>query len=200
MKYEVPSWDYIYELCIRVADRIKRSGYNPDLLVAIARGGWVPGRVLSDLLLNPNVATIVVEYYTDIYKTRKKPEITQPLSADVKGKRILLIDDVADSGKSIELVKKYLEGRGALDVKVCTLYHKPWSVVTPDYCARKTKAWVCFPHETYETMKKIILRLKAKGSSRKEIEAEFIRIGMKSPLVRKFVPQILHELRLNETH
>lgn len=190
-KYEAPDWNYIYELCIQVTDQIKRSGYKPELLVAMARGGWIPGRVLSDLLENPNVATIGVVYYTDIYKTRAKPEITQPLSIGVKGKKILLIDDIADSGKSLKLVKEHLIERGAVDVKICTLYHKPWSIVAPDFCARKTDAWVCFPHEIYETMKKIASKLKAKGRSRQEIEAELMRTGIKPPLVRKFIPQIL---------
>ena len=192
-KYEAPSWDYIYELCIHVADQIRRSGYKPDLLVAISRGGGIPGRVLSDLLENPNIATIKVEHYIDIYKTRAKPEITQPIPIEVKGKKILLVDDIADSGKSLKLVKEHLAEQGAADVKICALYCKPWSIVTPDFSARTTDAWICFPHEIYETIKKIILKLKAQDKSREEIEAELVRIGIKPPLIEKFASQILEE-------
>lgn len=190
-KYEAPDWNYIYELCIQVADQIRRSGHKPDLLVAISRGGWVPGRVLSDLLENPNIATIKVEHYIDIYKTRARPKITQPLPIEVEGKRVLLVDDIADSGKSLKLVKKHLFDQGAADVKICALYCKPWSIVTPDFLARTTDAWICFPHEIYETMKKIILKLKGQGKSQEEIEAELVRIGIKPPLIKKFVPEIL---------
>ncbi len=190
-KYEAPSWNHIYELCIQVVDQIRRSGYKPDLLVAISRGGWVPGRVLSDLLENPDIATIKVEHYIGIYKTRVRPKITQPLPIEVDGKQILLVDDIADSGKSLKLVKKHLFDQGAADVKICALYCKPWSIVTPDFCARTTDAWICFPHEIYETMKKIILKLKGQGKSREEIEAELVRIGMRPPIVKKFTPQIL---------
>ncbi len=190
-KYEAPSWNHIYELCIQVVDQIRRSGYKPDLLVAISRGGWVPGRVLSDLLENPNIATIKVEHYIGIYKTRARPKITQPLPIEVDGKQILLVDDIADSGKSLKLVKKHLFDQGAADVKICALYCKPWSIVTPDFLARTTDAWICFPHEIYETMKKIILKLKGRGKSREEIEAELVRIGMRPPIVKKFTPQIL---------
>lgn len=189
-KYEAPSWNYIYELCIQVADLIRISGYKPDLLVAISRGGWVPGRILSDLLDNPNIATIKVEHYIDIYKTHMKPKITQPLPIDVKGKKILLIDDIADSGKSLKLVKEHLIEQGAADVKICALYYKPWSIVTPDFSVRMTDAWICFPHEIFETMKKIYLRLKKRGKSRREIEAELVRIGIKPLIVRKFMSQI----------
>jgi len=190
-KYEAPSWGYIYELCIQVANQIRRSGYKPDLLVAISRGGWIPGRVLSDLLENPNLATIKVEHYIGIYKTRARPKITQPLPIEVKGKRILLVDDIADSGKSLKLVKKHLFDQGAVDVKICALYFKPWSVVTPDFYARRTDAWICFPHEIYETMKKIILKLKGQGRSQEEIEAELVRTGIKPQVIKKFAPQIL---------
>ncbi|MCK4405822.1 MAG: phosphoribosyltransferase [Hadesarchaea archaeon] len=190
-KYEAPSWGHIYKLCIQVADQIRRNGYKPDLLVAISRGGWVPGRVLSDLLENPNIATIKVEHYIGIYKTRARPKITQPLPIEVKGKQILLVDDIADSGKSLKLVKKHLFDEGAADVKICALYSKPWSVVTPDFCARTTDAWICFPHEIYETLRKIISKLKGQGKSREEIEAELALIGIKLSIIKKFAPQIL---------
>lgn len=189
-KYEAPDWNYIYELCIQVADQIRASGYEPDLLVAVSRGGWIPGRILSDLLENPNIATIKVEYYIDIYKTHTKPKITQSLPIEVKGKKILLIDDIADSGKSLKLVKEHLAEQGAADVKICTLYYKPWSVLTPDFSACMTDAWVCFPHEIFETMKKIYLKLKKQGKSREEIEAKFVRIGIKPSIVRKFLSQV----------
>ncbi|MDI6642605.1 MAG: phosphoribosyltransferase [Candidatus Hodarchaeaceae archaeon] len=189
-KYEAPSWNYIYELCIQVADQIKRSKYKPDLLVAVARGGWIPGRVLSDLLENPNVATIKVEHYVDIYKTLSKPEITQPIPIDVNGKKILLVDDIADSGKSLKLVKEHLLSQGAADVKICALYYKPWSIVVPDFSARMTDAWIWFPHEIFETMKKVYLKLREQGKTRKEIERELLHIGIKPLLIQKFLSQI----------
>lgn len=192
-KYEVPSWNFIYELCIQVANQVRHSGYKPDLLVAVSRGGWIPGRVLSDLLENPNIATIKVEYYVDIYKTHTKPKITQPLPIEVKGKKILLVDDIADSGKSLKLVKEHLAEQGAAEVKICTLYYKPWSILTPDFFVRRTDAWVCFPHEIFETVKKIYLKLKEQGKSQDEIEAELVRIGIKPSIVRKFISRVAEE-------
>jgi hypoxanthine phosphoribosyltransferase len=188
-KYEVPSWNNIYDMCLKVAGQIMSSDYKPDLIVAISRGGWIPGRVLSDLLGNPKIATIKVEYYEDIYKTRSKPEITQPLTVDVSGKRVLLVDDIADSGHSLKLVKEHLFEKGAADVKICTLYHKPWSVVVPDFNARTTDAWVCFPHEIFETMRKVSSKLKTQGKTTKEVEQKLLRMGIKSNLVRKFLSQ-----------
>lgn len=185
-KHEVPSWDSIYGLCVQVVDQIKKSSFKPDLIVAIARGGWIPGRILSDMLDMPNIATIKVEHYVDIYKTISKPKITQPIPIDVKSKKILLVDDIADSGKSLKMVREHLLGQGAADVKICALYQKPWSIVTPDYVANSTDAWIWFPHERFETMKKVYLRMKKEGKSNESIKKELVKIGVAKGLVDKF--------------
>lgn len=186
-KYEVPSLDLIYELCMEVAERILEQKYSPDVIVAISRGGWIPGRILSDILGNHNLATIKVEYYRDIYQTRPIPEITQPLSVDVRGKRVLLVDDIADSGNSLKLVRDHLLQLGASEVRVCTLYHKPWSVLKPDFTARLTDAWVCFPHEIFETMEKLYRRWRAEGRNEDEIKRKLEEIGISPRLVSKFI-------------
>jgi hypoxanthine phosphoribosyltransferase len=186
-KYEVPSLDLIYELCMEVAERVLEQKYSPDVIVAISRGGWIPGRILSDILGNHNLATIKVEYYRDIYQTRPIPEITQPLSVDVRGKRVLLVDDIADSGNSLKLVRDHLLQLGASEVRVCTLYHKPWSVLKPDFTARLTDAWVCFPHEIFETMEKLYRRWRAEGRNEDEIKRKLEEIGISPRLVSKFI-------------
>lgn len=186
-KYQVPSWNEIYEACIEVADQILRAGFVPDVIVAISRGGWVPGRVLSDILGNHNLATLKVEYYRDIYQTRPIPEITQPLSADIRGKRVLLVDDIADSGNSLKVVRDHLINLGASEVRICTLYHKPWSIIKPDFSARSTDAWVCFPHEIFETMEKLYKKFAGEGMREEEIAENLKKIGIDPRLVSKFI-------------
>jgi hypoxanthine phosphoribosyltransferase len=186
-KHEVPSWEKIYWLCLKVAEDIKRSGFKPDVLVAISRGGWIPGRILSDLLENPNIATIKVEHYVDIYKRIPRPQITQPLPIDVSGKSVLLIDDIADSGKSLQLVREHLLKSGVKEVRIAALYCKPWSVVVPDFYAEETDAWIWFPHERFETAKKMVARLLREGKGEREIRKKLIKIGLKAWLVEKFL-------------
>ena len=188
--FEVPSWDYLYELCIMLANAIKESRFQPDILVGVARGGWVPARVLSDLLENPNVASVKVEFYVDVYKTGQAPVITQEVSVPVAGKRVLVVDDVADSGRSLRLVKECLCAKGASDVKIACVYYKPWSVVKPDFYSKETGSWVIFPHETKETVRKIADKLTKKGMSLTQVHAELVKIGLKPLLVRKFLKEI----------
>jgi len=191
-KYEAPSWDLIYKLCVEVADQILHSGFEPDVIVAISRGGWIPGRILSDILGNQNLATLKVEYYSDIYQMRAVPEITQSLSSDVKGKKVLLVDDIADSGNTLKLVKEHLIKLGSCEVRVCTLYHKPWSVIKPDYTARFTDAWVCFPHEIFETMEKLYRKFRKEGMSDYRIRRKLEEIGIEPWIVSRFITRKAH--------
>ena len=190
-KYEVPSWDDIYDYCIQVADQVKGSDYDPEILVAVARGGWIPGRVLSDILEIQNVATIQVEHYVGIYETHPEPKIIQTLSKEVEGQRVLLVDDISDSGKSLELLEEHMAEQGAAEVKIAALYFKPWSVVKPDFFVRETDAWVCFPHEIRETMRKLHVKFREQGMAPQEIEEKLIDIGIKRGIVEKFLPQIM---------
>jgi len=163
-KFEAPSWDEIYELLLSLAKRIRETGYVPEVIVGVSRGGWPPARIMSDLLENQNLANMKVVFYKDIGVRNRAPVITQPVTSEVTGKRVLVVDDVADSGLSLREVSKHLKRKGARDIKVCTIYLKPKSVFTPDFYARKTTKWVIFPWERLETLRLISRRL-AKGNN-----------------------------------
>lgn len=172
-----------------LAERIEKSGFKPDVIVGISRGGWLPARIMSDLLDNPNLANIKVEFYVDIHKTTREPVITQHVSVSVKDKRVLVVDDVTDSGKSLRRVWEELL-REAREVRTVTLYHKPWSCFRPDFYARETDAWIIFPWEYHETVKKLGKRLLDEGKNRREMEDELVKIGLKAVLVKRFVKEI----------
>ena len=112
VEFEIPTWDEIYEMLLRLAEKIQRDDFHPDLIIGVCRGGWPPARVMSDLLGNPKLANISVEFYVDVAETKNKPVLTQSVTAPVKGKKILILDDVADTGKTLKLVKEHLFDRG----------------------------------------------------------------------------------------
>ena len=76
-----------------------------------------------------------------------------------RSESILIFDDVADTGESLELAKSYLENHGTKNIQTATIYQKPWSKVKPDFVADDTKAWVIFPHDAIENMKLLLKRL-----------------------------------------
>ncbi len=152
-RFEVPTWDQIYTMLQDQAERISEDQFKPDVILGISRGGLVPARIHSDLLENPNLATVRTECYVGGAE-KSVPVLSQELSMCVDGRTVLVVDDIADTGRSLQLVKEYVLRKGAKQVRVATLYGKPWSVLKPDYCEKETELWVVFPWDLRETVRK----------------------------------------------
>ncbi|MEM3673469.1 MAG: phosphoribosyltransferase [Candidatus Bathyarchaeia archaeon] len=195
LEFEAPTWNQIYKMLLNLAEKIKKDGFKPDVIVGVSRGGWPPARVMSDLLGNPNLANVKVEFYLGVAETKREPVLTQPVSVDVKSKRVLVVDEVADTGRSLELIKQHIIEKGAAEVKIATLYYKPWSIVKPDYYELETSRWIVFPWELRETIQKIAKNCKAKGNSIKEDVEKLVDAGVPRKLVKKFLKETLEEGR-----
>jgi len=189
LSFEVLDWNEIYDGCMELADQIKKNGFNPEIIVGVARGGWIPARILSDLLGNTFVASIKVEFYKGVAETAKKPVVSQQVSTSVAGKRVLVVDDVADTGESLVTVRHNLLSRGASEVKIATLHYKPKSILRPDFYVRETSAWIVYPHERYEFVENRVAKLKSQGKSLSEAKEQLVRIGLPRNLVEKFVSE-----------
>jgi uncharacterized protein len=184
-KYEAPGWDQIYDMLLTLAKMIKKSGYKPDVIVGVSRGGWPPARIMSDLLENPHVANMRVEFYEDIGVRSRKPRITQPVTADVTGRKVLVVDDVADTGHSLKAVTNHLRRMKTSDVKVCTIYMKPQSIFRPDFYARSTKKWIIFPWERLEAVRLISRKNKAAVVTVSSIARQLKGSGISGDLVKR---------------
>src|SRR5512136_1731134 len=133
MKILALTWSDVEASLLALADRVNESGYRPEMIVGIARGGWVVARILSDLLNVRDLASIKIEFYRGVDEKVKVPKITQPISASPKGKLVLVADDVADTGESLLLAQRHIIDQGARVMKVATIHYKPWSKYKPDY-------------------------------------------------------------------
>lgn len=191
LKFEIPTWEEIYKLLLNLASKIRKADFKPDIIVGISRGGWPPARIMSDLLENPEIANVKAEFYLGVAKTKSEPVISQPVSVSVHGKKILIVDDVADTGKSLRLVRSHLQTQGATAVKIATIYYKPWSVVAPDWYERKTSHWVIFPWERKETVRNVVKRFKSEGRTVEEAKETLIRHGLDRELAERFFGEIL---------
>ena len=189
-EFEVSTWNQIYAMLLSQAEKIRQSGFKPDVIVGVTRGGWIPARVLSDLLEVTDLVTVGVDFYVDVAETKKEPVLTQRVSADVKGKKALLVDEVADTGKSLQLAREHVLQQGATEVRVATVYYKPFSITKPDYYEKQTRSWVVFPWETKETVRKIVERHRDKDAVNVEA-AKLVKAGLPKQLVAEFLKEVL---------
>jgi hypoxanthine phosphoribosyltransferase len=192
-EFEIPSWNQIYTLLLNLTEKIRKSGFEPDVIIGVSRGGWLPARIMSDLLENPNLANVTTEFYNGVAETKKECVITQPVSVPVKARKILVVDDVADTGESLKLVNSHLKKQGASIVKIVTIYYKPWSNIVPDYYGKETPCWVVFPWERKETVRKTVEKFRSEGRALEDAEEKLISSGLDRRLVERFMKEIFGE-------
>ena len=186
MKFLHITWDDFQRLCEVVANKIEKVNYQPEIVIAISRGGFPPARVLCDFLEIKMLASIGIEYYKTVKKTKKRPEITYPSNTDVRGKKILIVDDIADTGHSIVVARDQVIKGEPSRVKIVTLHCKPWSVVKPEFYAEVTDAWVVYPWEVMETIKSLITKLKSEGKN-VQVKEQLINFGFKEKTLKDLI-------------
>ncbi|MEM3765479.1 MAG: phosphoribosyltransferase [Candidatus Bathyarchaeia archaeon] len=193
LEFEVPKWNQIYQMLMQMAEKIRKDNFKPDIIVGVSRGGWPPARVLSDLLENPNLANVKVEFYVGVAETKREPTLTQPVSANVTGKKVLVVDEVADTGRSLQLIREHLQKEGAVEVRIAAVYLKPWSIIKPDYYARETSRWIVFPWEIKETIRKIVKKCGEQGRVVEKEMEKLVKAGLSKRLVNHFLKEIRGE-------
>ena len=129
-----------------LAQRIADDGFRPDAIIGIARGGLTLAGALGYALDVKMLGSLNVEFYTGVEERLDEPVLLPPAldRAALAGKSVLLVDDVADSGRTLALVLQLLQAGGG-EVRTVCLYSKPGTVQTPDYVWRTTDRWIMFP-------------------------------------------------------
>jgi hypoxanthine phosphoribosyltransferase len=151
---ELVSWEEAYELSRDLAAIIKSTGYKPDILIAIGRGGFVPARIVSDFMLHCMLTSIKIEHYDIAASMHDETIIRFPLSVDVKDMLVLLLDDVTDTGDTLRTAVDYLNGFGPKEIKTGVLQHKVRSKFVPDFYAEKIVEWkwIIYPWAAHEDL------------------------------------------------
>lgn len=154
------SWKESYRLAKVLARKIKSSGFKPDLVIGIARGGLVPARVVCDFLLQKDLAAVKIEHW-GIAATLGKATIKFPLPVDISGKKILIVDDVVDTGDTYSVLMDYLKEKNPSEVRTGVLHYKTCSTSIPDYWAEKQDKWewIIYPWAVYEDLTGFIIKV-----------------------------------------
>lgn len=192
VSYVSPSWDQIYDMLIELAKRVKDSGFKPDLIVGVCRGGWTPARVMSDLLENANTASIRIEFYLAPGVTARKPVISQAIMVPVRGVNVLVVDDVADTGESLKVAVEHLDVCGAKAIKTATIYYKPKSIFKPDFFIVQTEQWIIFPWERLESTRRLLNEAEKTGRPLSTVKETLIGAGIDGNIVERLIEYARH--------
>ncbi len=172
----IQSWEETYSSALSVFLQVWEDGFVPDVILGVARGGWVPARLIADFFRTKQTANIKIDFYGDINERKEEPEITQS-APNLSGKKVLIVDDVADSGKSLKKVMEQLDQMDNCVYKTLTIHYKPHSIVKPDYYLVETDKWVVYGWEKFEFMEQFAQMMKSKGLEQKEIEKKLMKLG-----------------------
>ena len=159
------------ELCFKLAKKVADSGFRPDVIVAVLRGGVVPALIVSDVLNVEEFYAIRVKHWGIAEEVYKVPVVEQLPQGKLEGKRVLLVDEIADTGKTIEVAVRELRRMGLQEVRTSVVHLKPTSSVVPDYYVEKLNrwVWVFYPWSTAETLISLAHRELGRGADVGEI-------------------------------
>ena len=138
---ELISWSEVQRLCQHLAVMIRESDYHPDIIVAIGRGGYIPARLLCDHLDMMALTGIKIEHYLAGASRQEQAIIRYPLCTDIRDQQVLVVDDVNDSGDTIELAIQHLQTFQPREIRTAVMHHKAISNVCVDYFAKKIIKW-----------------------------------------------------------
>jgi len=143
------TWAGFGEATRDLAKTIAADGFEPDLILSIARGGLFLAGSLGYALAVKNLHVMNVEFYDGVGTTLDMPVMLPPVpsAVDFSQKKVLIADDVADSGRTIELVYSFITDH-VDDVRSAVIYEKPRSVIKCDYVWKHTDLWINFPWST----------------------------------------------------
>ncbi len=151
---ELVSWETATSLSRSLAGLIRASRFTPDLVIAIGRGGYVPARIVCDLLLMSDLTSIKIEHWGTAAQKFDQARVRFPLSVDVEGKDILVIDDITDTGETLITAREYLARSRPGEIRTGVLQHKTSSIFEPDYYAELISEWkwIVYPWALHEDM------------------------------------------------
>lgn len=143
---EILTYELFGRAARELATAIADDGFRPDVIIGVARGGLTLAGALGYALEVRLLGSLNVEFYTGVDQTLDAPVLLPPaLDLDsLRGKSVLLVDDVADSGRTLALAVQLLEAGGG-EVRTVCLYAKPQTVHPPTYTWRHTDRWIMFP-------------------------------------------------------
>lgn len=161
----------VYDLALRLSLRIQEAGFVPEVVVAIARGGFVPARYICDFLDIDSLGALKVKHYDAGSEEREEARLEYALSLDIGDKKVLLVDDVNDTGDTLELAYEHLCSHKPTMVKTAVLHEKKNSSARADFSEQILQEWrwITYPWARVEDLSRFAGKLLPEAGSVEEL-------------------------------
>jgi len=171
----LPSWEYLHNSCKKAVKKMKEHGYKPDVVIALSRGGFVPARNICDMLIVKDLVSLKVDHWGITATKDGKAKVRYPLNIDLTGKKVLVVDDITDTGESMVVSTDFIKSLNPAEIKTVAALHIKTSKFTPDYYGEEIDwKWVVFPWNYIEDMCNIVPKVlderRAKGIKKIKID------------------------------
>jgi len=192
----LPTWDELHEDMKQIVKKIKKDNFHPDIVIALSRGGFVPARVICDLLIIKDLVSIKVDHWGVTAAKDGKAHLRYPIDVDLSGKKVLIVDDITDSGESMILAKEFVKKLNPKEIKTTVIFNIKNSKFVPDYYSKEIDwVWVMWPWNYTEDMCNIVPKVldEKKESSIEEIR-KTLKERFKIEVSEKHLLEIIGEL------
>ena len=192
----LPTWDELHEDMKQIVKKIKKDNFHPDIVIALSRGGFVPARVICDLLIIKDLVSIKVDHWGVTAAKDGKAHLRYPIDVDLSGKKVLIVDDITDSGESMILAKEFVKKLNPKEIKTTVIFNIKNSKFVPDYYSKEIDwIWVMWPWNYTEDMCNIVPKVldEKKESSIEEIR-KTLKERFKIEVSEKHLLEIIGEL------
>ncbi len=144
------SWQDVEKAALHIVHKLQKDKFQPDIIISLARSGLIPAALISYCIGNKQLYTIKADFSKTqrsgkMQDLRSSPILTQRIKRNIKGLKILVVDEMTVSGETLKLVSNYLKTKQPKEVRYAVLYKQPWTQFKPDYYGKLIKEWPLYP-------------------------------------------------------
>jgi len=203
-KCKIVKWSDIEKWTKGLVKKMISSGFRPEIVVGLTRGGWVPARLICDHLGIKNLYAVKTEHWGITATRTGNAVLAQPLCVDIKGKDVLIVDDITDTGQSLKLAIEHIKGLEPKTLKSATLLHIDHSMIVPDFyyvhVPKEDWTWFVFPWNFNEDIRTLVK--KVLEDSKEAVAEKKVRTLLKNRFQINVEPYkikvALNELKMND--
>ncbi|MCD6371038.1 MAG: phosphoribosyltransferase [Thermoplasmata archaeon] len=194
---QLVTWKDIENWSKDIVKKVAASGYSPEIVIGLARGGLVPARLIADYLNIKDLYAVKTEHWGITATPDGKAKLAQGLQVSIEGKRVLVVDDITDTGQSLRLAVEHIKGHNPSQLRSATLLHITHSKYVPDYYSEEVPedrwTWFIFPWNVYEDLRNLIPKTLYKKKGTREIK-ESLKEQFQIDVKLRLVGEILKDL------